>query len=174
MNRITGIAVCVCFLVGMPTAQAAEDITTAFWDTVLHLITGVLVPETFVTTQRVTLTLGSSRDTLSAFPALQRFPYPQSAPSSEFGFADEHLAQYATFRSPGDVYLHGKAGYAWDSAREKDQWRTGSLDEMVDEFGTNGAFGLGAGYRLNNGRRLEIEYSVNRHDEQLFRVGYTF
>lgn len=171
MNRTRGIAVCVCIYVWVPSANASEDITTVFWDSVLHLITRVLVPETFVTTQRVTLTLSSSLDSISAFPISK---HHQTAPSTEFGFADEYLAQYATYRSPGEVYLHGKAGYAWDSSREKDLWRTGSLDEMVDEFGTNGAFGLGAGYRLNNGRRLEIEYSVNRHDEQLFRVGYTF
>lgn len=171
MNCTRGIVVCVCVFVHLPTAQATEEVTTAFWDSILHLITRIVAPESFVTTPRISFSLGGTRDSLSAFPTFQ---LSTASPSPEFGIADEVLAQYATFRSPGDIYLHGKAGYEWESSREKDLWHTGSLDEMVNDFGTNGALGLGAGYRLNNGRRLEIEYSINRRDEQLFRLGYTF
>lgn len=154
-------------MVWIPVA-IAQDVNETFWDSIVDLISTAFVTETFVTTPAVTLVASSSLDSFMVFPFSSR------SRGSEFGFTDESLAQFATFRSPGDVYLHGKAGYTWESAREKDRWGAQSIDEMVEELDTHGAFGLGAGYRLSNGRQLEIEYSVNRRDEQVLRVGYTF
>lgn len=162
-----GIAAYLGMMMWIPVA-VAQDVNETFWDSILNLISAAFVTETFVTTPAVTLVANSSRDSLMVFPFSSR------SRSSEFGFTDESLAQYATFRSPGDVYLHGKAGYMWESSREKDQWCAQSIDDMVEELDTRGAFGLGAGYRLSNGRQFEIEYSVNRRDEQLLRIGYTF
>ena len=90
-----------------------------------------------------------------------------------FGWEEDRQVQFATYRSNGPVYFKGKAGYLHynDFAIKRDDL---SLSEFVNNFSLTGAVGVGAGYKLSNGERLEIEYMVNKQDMQVFTVGYTF
>ncbi|TPW13439.1 MAG: hypothetical protein FD130_1571 [Halothiobacillaceae bacterium] len=80
--------------------------------------------------------------------------------------------QYAIFRSDGTLYFKGKAGYLADEERQ--QLANLKFSEIIDGFNNNGALGLGAGYKLNNGDRFEIDYIITRHAEQIFQVEYMF
>lgn len=90
-----------------------------------------------------------------------------------FGWEDDDRVTLATYRSTGPVYLKGRAGYMHFDG-EPEYLSDLSVSDFVGNFGTSGAFGLGAGYKLSNGERLEFEYTVNRLDQQVFSVGYTF
>ena len=90
-----------------------------------------------------------------------------------FGWEDDDRVTLATYRSTGPVYIKGRAGYLHFDG-EPDYLSDLSVSDFVGNFSTSGAFGLGAGYKLSNGERLEFEYTVNRLDQQVFSVGYTF
>lgn len=98
---------------------------------------------------------------------------PSSGFTDVFGWEEDRQVQFATYRSNGPVYFKGKAGYLHynDLAINRDDL---SLSEFVNNFSLTGAVGVGAGYKLSNGERLEIEYMVNKQDVQIFTVGYTF
>lgn len=90
-----------------------------------------------------------------------------------FGWEDDDRVTLATYRSTGPVYIKGRAGYMHFDG-EPDYLSDLSVSDFVGNFSSSGAFGLGAGYKLSNGERLEFEYTVNRLDQQVFSVGYTF
>ncbi len=89
-----------------------------------------------------------------------------------FSWEEGREAQYAAFRSQGNLYFKGKAGYIWDD--EEQDIDELSFSEFVTYFEDNTAVGLGAGYKLNNGERIEFEYTINKNDEKVFSIGYTF
>jgi len=89
-----------------------------------------------------------------------------------FEWEDSKKSQYAIYRSPGKVYFKGKAGYISEGL-EEDIWDM-PLQKAKNTLNEKGALGLGAGYRLNDGTRFEVEYTVNKQDEQQLRLGYQF
>jgi hypothetical protein len=91
---------------------------------------------------------------------------------SRLDWEEDDESQYAIFRTRGEVYIKGKAGYVWED--EEEDPNILSISEIVDNLDVNGAFGLGAGYKLGNGDRLEFEYVVNKRDLKVFSVGYSF
>jgi hypothetical protein len=90
-----------------------------------------------------------------------------------FGWEEDESQQFATYRSQGPVYFKGKAGYLHLDG-EPEFLIEPSVSEFVGNLAESGAVGLGAGYKLSNGERLEVEYTVNKLDQKVFRVGYTF
>ncbi len=89
-----------------------------------------------------------------------------------FEWEDSRKSQYAIYRSPGKIYFKGKAGYISEGL-EEDIWDM-PLQKAKKTLNKKGAVGLGAGYRLHDGTRFEVEYTVNKQDEQQLRLGYQF
>lgn len=89
-----------------------------------------------------------------------------------FEWEDSRKSQYAIYRSPGRLYFKGKAGYISEGL-EEDLWDM-PLQKAKSTLNEKGAVGLGAGYRLHDGTRLEFEYTVNKQQEQQLRLGYQF
>lgn len=115
--------------------------------------------------------------TLPSAAALALPSLDQSTPGGTeiFGYEQDPLLQAATFRSAGSLYFKGKAGYLnLEEQHKEDLFAELSFTEMVTEIDRGSAIGLGAGYRIGRGERLEFEYVVNKKDEQVFNVGYTF
>lgn len=107
-----------------------------------------------------------------ALPSLNQ---PTPGGGEAFGYEQDPLLQAATFRSAGSLYFKGKAGYLnLDEQYKEDLFAELSFTEMVTEIDRGSAIGLGAGYRIGHGGRLEFEYVVNKKEEQVFNVGYTF
>lgn len=106
-------------------------------------------------------------------PVLMLRPRDRATFIDLFGWEDTDRITLATYRSNGPVYIKGRAGYMHLDG-EPDYLSELSVSDFVGNFGTSGAFGVGAGYKLSNGERLEFEYTVNRLDQQVFSVGYTF
>lgn len=78
------------------------------------------------------------------------------------------LAFYGVYRSAGDVYFKGKAGY---------------LDEDVSitiaGFSVAGSdsglsLGLGGGWRISASSSLEVEYTVIEEDIDFLSIGYNY
>ena len=80
--------------------------------------------------------------------------------------------QYAIYRSRGDVYFKGRAGYLTDKT-ELD-FADIPIEDIIDGFDDNGALGIGAGYRLKNGNQFELEYTVTKRAEQIIQIEYLF
>ena len=80
--------------------------------------------------------------------------------------------QYAIFRSNGDVYFKGRAGYLTDYTEEA--FEDISIEEIIDSFDENGALGIGAGYTLKSGNKVELEYTVTKRSEQILQIEYLF
>ena len=92
--------------------------------------------------------------------------------SRKFGWESQPKVEFATFRSSGNIYFKGKAGFDWgNNYRTFDEV---SFSEIVDLWDENAVFGLGAGYKLGNGDRVEIEVTVDKQEEQFLRFGYSF
>lgn len=96
----------------------------------------------------------------------------QDSLGRQFGWTEGDDVQYATFRSGGDVYLKGRAGYLTDYTKQS--FEEISIEEVVNEFDKNGALGFGAGYTLKNGTKLEFDYTVTKRAEQILQVEYLF
>lgn len=90
--------------------------------------------------------------------------------SATLGWESTHNIQYATFRTEGSFYWKGRAGYTWNDELND----FADFKNILNKFNVNGALGLGAGYQLNNGRRLEIEYTTRMQDFSLLNLGLTF
>lgn len=103
-----------------------------------------------------------------------RLAAKNQAPKSKglFDFEEYTQAQYATFRSAGNVYFKGKAGYLWETEDQHPDNLT--IGQMVNGLDAHGAVGVGAGYKLSNGERLEFDYTINKKDEKMFSIGYKF
>lgn len=80
--------------------------------------------------------------------------------------------QYAVFRGNGDIYFKGRAGYLTDYTEES--FEDISIEEIIDSFDENGALGIGAGYTLKSGNKLEFEYTVTKRSEQILQIEYLF
>ena len=79
---------------------------------------------------------------------------------------------YAIFRSNGDVYFKGRAGYLTDYTDEA--FEDISIEEIINSFDEHGALGIGAGYTLKSGNKLEFEYTVTKRQEQILQIEYLF
>lgn len=79
---------------------------------------------------------------------------------------------YAIFRSNGDVYFKGRAGYLTDYTDEA--FEDISIEEIINSFDEHGALGIGAGYTLKSGHKLEFEYTVTKRQEQILQIEYIF
>jgi len=106
-------------------------------------------------------------DTLSGL-----FSNPLPIPNIDWQENDN--SQYAIIRSSGDLYFKGSAGYSWTHYYDN-YINDLSVVDVIKSFEDEGTLGLGAGYNLNHGNRLEFDYTINnKNGEQLFRIGYTF
>lgn len=77
------------------------------------------------------------------------------------------MAAYGTFRSEGNIYLKGKAGYLRENI--KISGPGGSVSE--NESGLS--LGAGVGFMLGSSR-LELEYTIIESDVNYLSVGFIF
>ena len=96
----------------------------------------------------------------------------QTKHDSSVGWEEGEDVQYAIFRSSGDVYFKGRAGYLTDETKE--EFEDISIEEIINTFGANGALGIGAGYTLKNGNKLEFDYTITKRSEQIIQIEYLF
>ena len=74
------------------------------------------------------------------------------------------VAAYATYRTPGFIYLKGRAGYlAWDASQ--------TLGETVDD--TSASYGIGLGLSLKV-IKFELEYTQIDDDINFVSLGIMF
>lgn len=137
--------------------------------------TGILLVPAARAAHAPTLDISSAASASSEpfLPVLMLRPRTRTTIIDLFGWEDDDRVTLATYRSTGPVYFKGRAGYMHLDG-EPDYLSDLSVSEFVGNWGTSGALGLGAGYKLSNGERLEFEYTVNKLDQQVFSVGYTF
>jgi len=142
----------------------------------LHSVrkTGFLsVPTTVTRAPALDISGGTSANSEPFLPVPMLRPRSRTTFIDLFGWEDDDRVTLATYRSNGPVYFKGRAGYMHFDG-EPDYLSDLSMSDFVGNLGTSGALGLGAGYKLSNGERLEFEYTVNKLDQQVFSVGYTF
>lgn len=78
------------------------------------------------------------------------------------------LAAYGVYRSLGDIYAKGKAGFL-----DQDVKRSGTGGGTVANGDESGfSFGAGVGFRLTRGSAIEAEYTVASDDLTFISVGY--
>lgn len=156
--------------------------------TITSWFAGGSLPQWWASFESATLSLLRLDDALSAAISSVHLPFFHNDLSSSYGSAvtdpmdaasygyeEDSRLQAATFRSAGSVYFKGKAGYLnLDEENREDLFSQLTFTEMVTEFDRGSMIGLGAGYRLSRSERLEFEYIVNKKDEQVLSVGYTF
>ncbi len=80
--------------------------------------------------------------------------------------------QYAIFRSSGDIYFKGRAGYLTDKTKE--EFEDISIEEIINTFDDNGALGIGAGYVLKSGNKIEFDYTITKRAAQIIQIEYLF
>lgn len=177
MKRFIGIVCCSCACASALAERAerpgvqiveARAYTTSTWDINFALLAndmGEAVPQNDEPTEPEAVQAPLPKPRLAA---------KHHAPESRglFDFEAFTQAQYATFRSAGSVYFKGKAGYLWETEDEHPDNLT--IFQMVNGLDAHGAVGIGAGYKLSNGERLEFDYTVNKKDEKMFSIGYKF
>lgn len=179
---------CVCApayaeQIDLNTADAAaQHIDSAAQN---HALARVL-PRWWASLESYTLSWFDSLDASPSAPSTMTLPsaaalvlpslnQPTPGGGEAFGYEQDPLLQAATFRSAGSLYFKGKAGYLnLEEQYKEDLFAELSFTEMVTEIDRGRAIGLGAGYRIGRGERLEFEYVVNKKEEQVFNVGYTF
>lgn len=78
------------------------------------------------------------------------------------------LAVYAAYRTAGDLYVKGKAGYL-----NQDVKGTGGGASNITSGDESGfSYGIGAGWRLDRKSALEIEYTVASDELKFISLGY--
>lgn len=78
------------------------------------------------------------------------------------------LALYGALRSGGPVYFKAKAGYLSEDVSIS---RPGVLATGSD---SGLSYGLGIGWRLSGGSRLEVEYTLVEKDVNMLSLGFIF
>jgi hypothetical protein len=78
------------------------------------------------------------------------------------------LAAYAVYRTTGDLYVKGKAGYL-----NQDIKGTGAGATRITSSDDSGfAYGIGAGWRLDRKSSLEVEYTAASDELNFISLGY--
>ena len=97
---------------------------------------------------------------------------------SKLNFVSEASAQYinqfATYRSDGATYFKGTAGYQLTEEQLLNRFDNFSLGRLINNFENNGIVGFGAGRKLKNGQRLEIDYTINQQEFSFVNIGFVF
>ena len=78
------------------------------------------------------------------------------------------MALYGAFRTYGNIYAKIRAGILREDITPDD----GNFSASGDDTGLS--YSLGAGYRLPNQDRMEIEYTVVEQDVSFISLGYLF
>ncbi|WP_444915483.1 porin family protein [Microbulbifer sp. TRSA007] len=74
----------------------------------------------------------------------------------DYNYSLATQAVYATYRSPGNIYLKGRIGYLHEELE---------IDNWEKEYSDNGASaGLGAGFKLTDEATLELDYTIIESD----------
>ena len=84
----------------------------------------------------------------------------------------EYPAHYATFRSNGNVYFKGKAGYLQDP--NNPELSEIELDKLLENVSSNATVGFGAGHKFKNGALFEIDYTISQQDISMLNIGFVF
>jgi hypothetical protein len=176
IQKQTGIACCLWAICCLASANDAYETNSTDQE---YLSVEMLVPLTRLFPKETIMPdANNDRHSTSQYSVQRQQPLIVASRQkprrigSRFDWEEDDESQYAIFRTSGEVYIKGKAGYVWED--EEEDPNILSIGEIVDNLSVNGAFGLGAGYKLGNGDRLEFEYIVNKRDLKVFSVGYSF
>ncbi len=75
-------------------------------------------------------------------------------------YTSSYVALYGVYRSPGKVYVKGRLGYLSSNIKDETYFVDGTFDTTIKYSNSGLSYGAGAGFKMGNHHRLELEYTT--------------